>query len=195
LKPGPTAIQTTTGEKLRESGIHVSATYGLDSGVQFQRLDAHGIGIQAVLDAGFMDAVDVWGYVEQGVEICFPEQGSLIFLDAATSPRRASPLPAYHRAGMTCAQLDRAGTVVLVSRPAPLPATAEAMVTLQNCQVRTTHILNFRASPAGDKINGLIPYRVTLTAMARTSDWFQVDYHGAVGWISADYVQMQGTCG
>ena len=195
MKPSPRAAQTTTGEKLRQSGIHVSARYGLDSGVQFQRLDARGIGIQAVLDAGFIDAVDVWGYAEQGVEICFPEQGSLIFLDAATSPRRAAPLPAYNRSGMTCAELDRAGTVVLVSRPAPLPATAEAMVTLQNCQVTTTHILNFRASPAGDKIKGLIPYRVTLTAMARIPDWFQVDYHGTVGWISADYVQMQGMCG
>ena len=55
-------------------------------------------------------------------------------------------------------------------------------------------MLNFRAAPGGESIGGL-PYDATLTALERTSGWFKVDYHGAQGWISADYVEPQGTCG
>lgn len=60
--------------------------------------------------------------------------------------------------------------------------------------VRTLDTLNFRATPAGEILH-ILPYNVTLTALSRSPGWFQVDYHGAQGWISADYVEPQGDCG
>ncbi len=72
---------------------------------------------------------------------------------------------------------------------------------LRNCMVTTTDILYFRESPGGVLIiadwipRSWLPENVTLTALARTSDWFKVDYYGVQGWISADYVSPQGACG
>ena len=34
-----------------------------------------------------------------------------------------------------------------------------------------------------------------MPATARTPGWFQVEYRGASGWISADYVSTDGDCG
>ena len=62
------------------------------------------------------------------------------------------------------------------------------------CRVTTTHALNFRDGPAGNRI-GLVPANATLTASARDSGWFNVDYGGVSGWISADYVTTAGVCG
>ena len=96
------------------SGIVVSATYGLASGVQCQRLDGGGIGIQSIVEAGFIDAIDVWGYVEQGVEVCFPQAGRLLFLDARTMPRAIAPLESQTVNGMTCASISTPGSIVLM---------------------------------------------------------------------------------
>ena len=171
----------------------------MHSGVQCQRLDASGIGIQSVIDAGFSEAVDVWGYVEQGVEICFAQPGSLTFLDATTAPRTVSSLPAYSRSGLTCAWLEGPGTVVLVPGPLPpaLPQNASPPATIQsldNCSVTTTDFLNFRDAPYG-KLIRVLPMNVTLTALERTDGSFKVDYYGMQGWISAAYVEPIGTCG
>ena len=73
-------------------------------------------------------------------------------------------------------------------------AATAAVRSLTNCMVTTTDILNFRDGPGGD-IQTMVPYNVTLTAMARTAGWFQVDYHGETGWISADYVIPEENCG
>ena len=62
------------------------------------------------------------------------------------------------------------------------------------CRVTTTHVLNFRDGPAGNRI-GLVPANATLSASARESSWFKVEYNGASGWISADYVTTVGVCG
>ena len=96
------------------SGIAVHATYGLASGVQCQRLDGGGIGIQSIVEAGFIDAVDIWGYVEQGVEVCFPQAGRLLFLDARTMPRAIAPLESTVVNGMTCASIASPGSIVLM---------------------------------------------------------------------------------
>ena len=109
---------------LEARGFRLSATHGLASGVQMRQIGRDGIGNQAVLDDGFIDAVDVWGYVEQGVEVCFPQLGQLILLDATTSPRVMVPLNAYSKDGMTCTSLDRPGTVVLKAGP-PAPAATQ----------------------------------------------------------------------
>ena len=75
---------------------------------------------------------------------------------------------------------------------------------LTGCMVRTNYIVNFRDAPDGSLLlfvdvwgipnDGMLPYDVTLTALARTDAWFKVDYHGTQGWISADYVEPQGNC-
>ena len=199
---------------LEARGFRLSATHGLASGVQMRQIGRDGIGNQAVLDDGFIDAVDVWGYVEQGVEVCFPQIGQLILLDATTSPRVIVSLNAYSKDGMTCTSLDRPGTVVLkagppapmaTSPPPPAPTTAPPQYqSLSGCMVRTNDILNFRETPGGARMHfvdpwgqtiaGWLPSDVTLTALQRTPNWFMVDYHGTRGWIHADYVSPRGVC-
>ena len=96
------------------SDIRIRATNGLGSGVQCQRLDGGGLGVQSLIDAGFIDAVDVWGYVEQGVEVCFPQAGRIIFLDARTIPRAMTPLESYRVDGMTCVWIESPGSLALM---------------------------------------------------------------------------------
>ena len=107
-------LATTCIDLNQATGIAVRATYGLGSGVQCQRLDGGGIGVQAIVDAGFIDAVDVWGYVEQGVEVCFPQAGELLFLDARMMPRAITPLASTIVNGMTCGAVETPGSIVLV---------------------------------------------------------------------------------
>ena len=202
----PSTSVRYTGETLvEETDIEISATYGLQSGIQVKRLDGSGVGNQAVLDLGFLDAIDVWAYVSQGAEVCFPESGGIVFLDAATAPRTVTSVISYTRDGMTCAYVDRAGTLVLVSSIDPpeestvdyfqRQATPIAQQALSGCTVTTAHVLNFRETTGGDFIIGWIPNNATLTALARTPSWFNVDFHGTRGWISADYVtDGRGLC-
>ncbi len=101
------ALQTATG-------MTFEATYGLDSGVHFRQLDGAGIGIQSIIDAGYLAALDVYGYVEQGVEVCFPQIGRVIFLDARMMPRAIAPLESTVVDGMTCASIASPGSLVLM---------------------------------------------------------------------------------
>lgn len=190
------------------SGSTVTATLGTSSGVQCQQLDAAGIGIKSVIDAGFIEAVDVWGYLGQGVEICFPQIGALLFLDAATSPRTVTSLPSYGSAGSTCATLDRAGTVVLVpgqptgaappavvSAPEPAPAPAVSEAAVEGCPIRTTGHLKLRAEPSLEgEVLGFVVRGSTLGLISRTTYWFQVRYQGQTGWIGGLYVDNIGNC-
>ena len=101
------ALQTATG-------MTFEATYGLDSGVHFRQLDGAGIGVQSIIDAGYLAALDVYGYVEQGVEVCFPQIGRVIFLDARTMPRAIVPLDSTIRNGMICVSINSPGSLVLM---------------------------------------------------------------------------------
>jgi len=65
--------------------------------------------------ADFVYAVYVWGDMSGGVKVCFRDGGSLVFLDAASSPPEIFALPSDSLSGMTCGQIDRVGTVVLVA--------------------------------------------------------------------------------
>ena len=161
-----------------------------------------------------LEAIDVWGPMGVDGEVCFDGVGSLILLDAATSPRAQIPLLSYLRAdGKTCAGLDRAGTVVLMpgapsatATPSPLPPGVPPPPTtnpylikdnpafarpLSGCMVTSIDILNFRESPAG---NVLSWYAGNSMAVARTNNWFKVEYLGQVGWISAHFVTTSGAC-
>lgn len=158
---------------------------------------AIGVGVQSVIDLGLVDAIDVWGYVEQGVEVCFPDTGYVLFLDASTSPRTVTAIDAYLKDGQTCVYLDRAGSVVLTESAGEygsLPAAEPQLQALTDCIVTTNYLLNFRDGPGGALLDTFIPYNVNLTALRRTTDWFEVDYDGERGWISAAYVTSPGNC-
>ena len=117
--PVPTATErpptAATCIGLREAtGIAVSATFGLGSGVQCQQLDGGGIGIQALAE-NYIAAVDIWGYVDQGVEVCFPQAtGRIFFLDARMIPRSVVPMQSYVADGMLCASTETPGSIVLL---------------------------------------------------------------------------------
>lgn len=185
-------------------GIVVTATYGTGSGAQCTKVSADGIGVQSVISAGFIDAVDVWGYVEQGVEICFPQLGSIAFLDASTSPRSVTTVSSYRKGNSACAHLTRAGIVVLtpgqapseslpvVSPPASTQPTSEtgAASVPAGCPIHTTGHLYLRAaSSLQGEIIGLVPRGSNLVSPTRTAYWYQVTYNGRTGWIGHKYVR------
>ena len=70
---------------------------------------------------------------------------------------------------------------------------AGAPMTEPGCTVTTTHALNFRDAPNGNKI-GLVPKAAALDAFDRQGDWFKVEHAGRQGWIHADYVRTAGNC-
>lgn len=185
----PTPQRSTCETSLPNSIIVSGIT---SNGTQCRQIGAAGIGILEIIESGYIDAVDVWGYLGAGLQVCFRATGSLIFLDAANSPRRPEPMPAYSYSGMTCAFVEQAGTLVLV--PGPAPPAILGQVSLTDCAVTTIYLLNFREKPAGDLID-ILPAEMTLTATARTVGWFQADYFGKTGWVSADYVTTAGNCG
>ncbi len=169
----------------------------LSGTTQCQRIDAEGVGIQSVIDRGIVDAVDVWSYLGAGTRVCFLASGSSFsFLNAATAPRSVSNLPLYVIEGKTCTFIDGPGSIVLHPGAPPEGATTlnGPAWSLSNCMVTTNYMLNFRDGPGGEVMGG-IPYDVTLTALSRTAGWFEVDYHGATGWISAAFVTPHGDCG
>ncbi|MEB2288531.1 MAG: hypothetical protein OZ934_10500 [Anaerolineae bacterium] len=83
---------------------------------------AAAIGNADVLAQGVIHAVDVFGMAggtgfvafNNPIEVCLQGSGRFLFLNAATSPRALSQLPAYSQDGYTCASVPGAGTVVLV---------------------------------------------------------------------------------
>lgn len=195
--PGPQ--EPGTCASLPAGVATVSATYGLASGVQCTQVGADGIGVQSVIDAGFIEAVDLWGYVEQGVEICFPQLGSVTFLDTATTPRVVATAESYDKNGNTCTMLTRAGIVVLVpgapTGVAP-PDTAQpatgtgADSTSGGCPIHTTGHLLLRATPSlQGEILGYVPRGSNLISPSRATYWYQVNYQGQAGWIGHKYVR------
>ncbi len=194
----PAPSQPATCAALTGTTATISAHYGIGSGVQCHQVDATGIGNASIVGAGFIDAVDVYGYVEQGVEICFARQGAIVFLDAASAPRMPAPVEQFAQDGKTCAALDRPGTVVLVPGQAPARET-EAPVDppAPQCSITTTVNLKLRAAPAiRNNIIGYVSRGTTFVPIGRTTYWYNVNYHGTLGWISANanYVQANAAC-
>lgn len=94
--------------------------------VQCKQVGPAGVGNADLIAQGVHDAVDIWHIVETSIQVCFRNQGTLKFLDAATSPRAVSDLPSQAVDGMTCGTIDRAGTVVLMHGTEPSSTTIEA---------------------------------------------------------------------
>ncbi len=168
------------------------------SGTSCQRVEGMGIGHPDLVAANPAAVVDIWGWVTPNTEVCFwASSGSIKYIDTAALPRTVADLPAHNQpGGLLCANVDGAGQVALVAGP-PAPsasATPQAYRSLSNCMVLLQYALNFRAAPGGEII-GAIPYNAKLTALEWTAGWFKVDYHGARGWIAAEYVEPEGDCG
>lgn len=198
--PPPPSCSTLTD-------VIVRAAQGLESGIACRDIDAASVGNQTVYDTGYIDAVDVYGNVAPGAEICFPQYGAMMFLDAAYSPRALSTLESYRSGGMTCANLNRAGTVVLVqgqptrqaptavSEPAPEPAPAVSEPSVDGCPIRTTGHINFRAKPSLDAERlGVVLRGTTVGAISRVWGWYQISFQGRTGWIGGRYVDNIGNC-
>lgn len=205
-RPTPKTCQTEMG-----SAVKVTADA---PGIQCRLIEnPAGIGNQAIVAAGYLAAVDVWSNVEGGAQVCFRQVGEIVMLDAATSPRSLIKLAAYTADGWTCAQIDRAGTVVLlpgeppvgqeqqpaVQRRSGLPAEIwsddSSILPLEGCQVTTRFNLNFRNSPGGERIGRtIVSAGITLDANWRTEHWFEVEYNEAAGWITAHFVRTAGAC-
>ena len=127
---------------------------------QCRQVGAAGVGDAKLIAQGIVDAVDVYGWVDVPMQVCFRSQGRLKFLDASTAPRTVSDLAVERIDGMTCGQIDRVGTVVLLpggdsaqetavvasdSPPAPA-ATGPSSTT--SCELETTGYLSLRAGPS-----------------------------------------------
>ena len=74
-----------------------------------------------------------------------------------------------------------------------LDAAGDIMVVSRECSLTTTHALNFRSAPNGDKI-GLLAQGTTVDALDRDGNWFKVVYAGRQGWVHGDYVHAAGNC-
>ena len=205
-RPTPQTCQTELG-----GAVKVSAGA---PGIQCRLIDnPAGIGNQEIVAAGYLAAVDVWSNVQGGAQVCFRQIGEIVLLDAATSPRRLIRLSAYAADGWTCAQIDRAGTVVLlpgepsigqeqpptartrIGLPSEIWSDDSAIVPLDGCQVTTRFNLNFRASPGGARIGRtIVGAGKSLDANRRTEHWFAVEYNAVAGWITAHFVRTAGAC-
>ena len=189
---------------------------------QCQRLDGGGVGVDSLLAAGVIDAVDVWSWVVMQTQVCFRAGGGgLVFLDAAASPRTLHALPAYRVNGMTCTRIDRPGSVIMVASvppgldelvvadaspaavntPAPAgksaakaPARTTAVQRIGGCDVTTVNFLNIRDAPGGEVI-GKVKNNTTLTVLENIDGWLRVSINRRPGWISASYVEPKGGCG
>ena len=159
--------------------------------VECRPVDIGQIDKHPALASGMIAAVEILGYPEEGVEVCFRSVGDLVFLDSAISPPIPRAMESYANAiDMTCGEADRVGTIVLVATI----TEQDTYLELTNCKVTTTQTLRLRDDVGSASVLGLVPYNVTLATDARTSNWFRIDFLGTVGWLSANYVIADGIC-
>jgi len=69
----------------------------------------------------------------------------------------------------------------------------ESAVLLEDCQVTPREVVRVRLEPAGQR-TGLVMAGHTLTALARTENWYMINLDGAERWVSAHFVNMKGGC-
>ena len=162
------------------------------------------IGKTDLIQRGFIDAVDVWSYVNGGLEVCFRNSGWLVFLDATYLQRKVMELEHYHRDGMTCGTIDRIGTVVLLERapqPASAPQPAENAlpvfepIPLNDCQIKLVETLFLRETPGG-AIIGLVWLNSEVPAFEINGYWYKIEFEGVTGYISRYHRKvLRGGCG
>ena len=174
---------------------------------QCRMVDQSAIGRADVIERDVVSAVDIWSEVPSRVEVCFQNEGTLVFLDAAYTPRMLMPLLSYGRNGMTCGLINRAGTVVLLREPMqldapivpanPVPAApvGSAPIPLDNCLIKLVETLYLRAEPAGEII-GLVWMNSEVPAFEINGFWYKVEFEGKTGYISRYFREVvYGACG
>lgn len=192
------------------ANVAVTAAYGLGSGVQCQRVGATAIANQYGIHAGYLDAVDIWGYAEQGVQVCFPRLGQAVFMDATTVPRSRAAVSAHTEGHWTCVFVNRPGTIILLAgpppppkvvvvEPAPAPEPTPAPVVsgpvVDGCPARTTGHINFRAEPSLDAERiGIVRRGTTVGVVRRIWGWYEINHQGRRGWIGGRYVDNFSNC-
>ncbi len=191
--PPPTPTRVKDSLNHLPPGIQVSNWV---DGAQGRRVGFDAISRADLIEQGIIDAADLYGYITPGVEVCFAAHGRLVFLDAAYAPRRLLELSSYQRAGMTCAAIDRGGTVVLLQSgdpPAPQPSQPQSQA-LSDCEAQPWANLKFRQSPPRGWVLGVTATRDWLPASEKRQGYFKVRLWGREGWISGDYVYLRGDC-
>ncbi len=157
--------------------------------ISCRQVDTNAIDKHPALATGMLGAVEVLGFVDQGVEVCVRTTGTLVFLDPITWPPSVIPMPSYsNSAGLTCGQVERVGTVMLVATATEF----DSLILLTDCRVTTAQILRLREEVGGERIIVLVPYNIELTASAWMANWFAVSFLGHDVWISAQKVRTGG---
>ncbi len=182
------------------------AVYGYIENTQCQMVGEIVIAKTDLIQRGFIDAVDVWSVMPDSLEVCFRNEGWLVFLDAAYAPRMVMELEHYHRDGMTCGVIDRAGTVALL-REAATPDSAPQpepegnilpifdAIPLSDCQIKLEETLFLRAEPAGEII-GLVWLNSEVPVFEINGYWYKVEFEGVTGYISRYHREvLRGGCG
>jgi len=172
------------------------------------------IGVLPVIQAGVIQAVDMFGLLPDGtpvvpfirpMTVCLRGSGTAIFLSAENSLRTPILVPILPNspAGYSCGSIPVSGTITLVrdsTSAAPIASTLDpssGSVPLTNCQVRTLNPLNLRSTPStvdGSNIVEVLPYQTVLTATERIPGWYGVLRNGALGWVTAEFVETIGDC-
>ncbi|MDE2748895.1 MAG: SH3 domain-containing protein [Chloroflexota bacterium] len=190
--PEPTPLPPTC-ERL-PAHITVSASIGAEC----KTADAAGVGNQILIDNGFIYAVDIFGSVNEIIAACFQhDDGAIVLLDAANSPRNIVLLQSRKEdGGWICADVDRAGTAVLMPWAFLLSGhVPEPVWELAGCTVTTTNILNLRSEPnTTSEILANVLNDRRLQADRKTLSFYRVNYFDIIGWLSADYLNTAGDC-
>jgi uncharacterized protein YraI len=170
---------------------------------QCKRVGAAGVANPALMAQGILDALDVFGVVDAEMRVCFGQHGRLKFLDSTTIPRTESDLAAEYIDGLICGRIDRIGTVVLLRAGETAGvATDLAPVSVETggiastgCRLVSTDYVSLRSGPSVNYARlDIIPRGTRLTARARSSDWFIVDYKTLRGWVIGDYMTASTGC-
>ena len=175
---------------------HIIVT-GHTPSVNCTMLDWNGVGNETLVDGGALYAVDLFGWVAAPLTVCFQhDAGAIVLLDAANSPRNIVPLRTWPDGNKQCATVDRTGAAVYM----PLAfftsgAIVEPVWNLTDCTVTTTDILNLRQGPSGaSAVAANVLNDVSLAADQRATHFYRVNYYGIVGWLSKDYLALNGSC-
>jgi hypothetical protein len=75
------------------------------------------------------------------------------------------------------------------------PSAANGIIPLDGCRVTTLDILNFRDAPSlNSTIKTMVPFDLTLDAINKSGEWFNVVFEDDNGWVHASFLKTFGSC-